>query len=539
MAYSFKKGLNAALLLSGALLEEWPEAKEGKTPVTGAVTGRVEVLWGPQSGFAAKALIPELSVRSEFVNVKNREPLRATFADSTLALESFIISGEGMDLSLSGKVKPGAFYDVRVGGKADLGLILDRVEGVEDASGVAVVDGVISGNWDDPLMHGYLEIPGFSSVKLKKVAFPFEDIRMKVSFENGNSLFLEKLDAKFARGTIHGEGTVGLSNFMPEDLRIFVEARDVDYEFPKEVKYLFDGDFLVTGKPRAPDVRGEVRLKNFSFRQRLKWRTSILNMIGGHKAEQKVTDSLEERPFVDIAISGRDNLKVENNLGEFLFGVDLRVRGRLPSPELIGEVSAREGFIRFRGREYELMRSKVEFLGDTGAGAIIDAAATTTVGQYTVTLSAEGPLSDFRVEMSSEPALQRQDIISLLALGTTSENVSTGDVTAYEATNVLTGGIQDELENQANEVLGIDQFHIDPAYSEAMQSTVPRITVAKALGESLYARYGVLMGAQPEQGLSLEYTLSPGVLLSGAWSDQGKQAEGAFSGELRFRVTFR
>jgi translocation and assembly module TamB len=265
----------------------------------------------------------------------------------------------------------------------------------------------------------------------------------------------------------------------------------------------------------------------------------MLGLLGSQKKEAVVAGPEKERIFVDIALLGKDNLRVENNIGEFAFQVDLRVRGYLPSPEIIGEVSAKDGFVRFRAHEYQLMRSSVEFLGDLGSGTLIDAAATTTVGQYTVNVSATGSLDDARVELSSVPPLQRQDIIALLALGTTSENVSTGDVTAFEATSFLTGGIQDELESQANELLGVDQFHIDPAYSQALQTTVPRVTVGKALGESLYARYGVLMGAQPEQGVSLEYTVKSGVLLLGSWSDQGKESQGSFGGEIRFRVTFR
>ena len=76
-------------------------------------------------------------------------------------------------------------------------------------------------------------------------------------------------------------------------------------------------------------------------------------------------------------------------------------------------------------------------------------------------------------------------LVALLALGTTSENLGeAGDVTAMEATSFLTGQIQDELEYQMNRVLGFDQFHINPSYSETLQTTVPRVTVGRALSDS-------------------------------------------------------
>lgn len=537
--YNPEKGLSAVLTLEKTPVEDWLVQAEGQKPVTGSVTGRVELGMPAGGAVSAKADFQEVLIKTEYAEVKNREEVHLTWDDGTIGFKSLILTGDGFDLSLSGKVKAGSFYDLRASGKMDLRLFSGQLPGLEEASGVVVADGLISGSWEAPVYQGFFEIPGSSMVKLKNVPYPFSDIRLKASFEGTDTLYLENLEAKFAKGTIHGEGLLKLEKFKPAEMKIFVEARDIDFEYPKDVRYQFGGDFLVTGKPSAPEVRGEVKLAGLLYRQRFNWRTSMLDLIRSQKREAAVGVQDEERVFVDIALLGADNLRVENNVGEFSFQVDLRVRGYLPSPELMGEVSAKDGFVRFRAHEYQLLRSSIEFLGDLGSGTLIDAAATTTVGQYTVNVSATGTLDDSRVELSSVPPLQRQDIIALLALGTTSENVSTGDVTAFEAGSFLTGGIQDELENQANEVLGVDQFHIDPAFSQTMQTTVPRVTVGKALGESLYARYGVLMGTQSEQEMSLEYTVKSGVLVSGSWSDQGKESQGSFGGEIRFRITFR
>jgi autotransporter translocation and assembly factor TamB len=190
-----------------------------------------------------------------------------------------------------------------------------------------------------------------------------------------------------------------------------------------------------------------------------------------------------------------------------------------------------------------VLRSSLEFLGDVGPVAILDSQAVAQVGEYVVNVSITGPLDDLRVELSSVPPLQRTDIVALLALGTTTEHLETGQgasgVTAFEATSFLTGGIQDEIEGQMHSVLGFDQFHVDPSYSEARQTTEPRVTVGKAVSDSLYARYGVVLGTQTEQDMSLEYLVTPGMLLLGTWSDQGSETKGSFGGKVRFRFTFR
>ena len=142
--------------------------------------------------------------------------------------------------------------------------------------------------------------------------------------------------------------------------------------------------------------------------------------------------------------------------------------------------------------------------------------------------------------MASLPPLPQNDIVALLTLGMTSEELSgTQGVTAAEAASFITGGLQEEVEGGVGELLGFDQFHIDPAYSPATQTTVPRVTVGKAITRAMFARYSAAMGGETEQDLEVQYTLNPRVLLLGTWTDRGSQAEGSLGGEVRFRFSFR
>ncbi|HSH71156.1 MAG TPA: translocation/assembly module TamB domain-containing protein, partial [Deferrisomatales bacterium] len=86
---------------------------------------------------------------------------------------------------------------------------------------------------------------------------------------------------------------------------------------------------------------------------------------------------------------------------------------------------------------------------------------------------------------------------------------------------------------------GVDLFHIDPSYSPATQTTVPRVTLGKAITEELYARYSAAVGDDTQQNLELQYTLGPRISLLGTWVDRGNQERGSLGGEVRFRFPFR
>jgi translocation and assembly module TamB len=144
------------------------------------------------------------------------------------------------------------------------------------------------------------------------------------------------------------------------------------------------------------------------------------------------------------------------------------------------------------------------------------------------------------VNLSSLPTLPHNDIVALLTLGTTAgETLDAQALTAAEAASFLTGRLQDELETEVGQLLGFDQFSIDPAYSPATQTTVPRVTVGKAITRSLFARYSAAIGGETEQTLEAQYSLTPRVSLLGTWTDRGTQAQGSLGGEIRWRFSFR
>jgi len=161
------------------------------------------------------------------------------------------------------------------------------------------------------------------------------------------------------------------------------------------------------------------------------------------------------------------------------------------------------------------------------------------VSGYRVNVDVTGPLESYEVLLSSSPPLPRTDIVALLTLGTTSEDVGGEGIAAAAAADLLTGQVQEVLETGMGGVFRLDEFQIDPAYSPSAQTTVPRITVGKAITRNLYARYAATVGGETLQDMELRYSLTPNVSLLGTWSDRGSEARGSVGGEVRFRFSFR
>ncbi|WP_461395660.1 translocation/assembly module TamB domain-containing protein, partial [Deferrisoma sp.] len=473
------------------------------------------------------------------LRLRNRGPVRIRWEGGALRLDQVWIEGGDVTLTASGLAGPGPGWDLRGKARCDLSMLARWIGPVESARGTLFADLEVTGPWSDPRFRGPIQVYPGAEARIRGVGLALSEAEASATLDPQDGLILEWFDAALGAGRIHVEGRMPLAGLVPTDVRLWVEVRDVDHEEPPGVRYAGDADLLVTGLPPGMRVVGEVRLERFRFTRRISWKTMLLDLL--QRRPRKVESAAETSGVtLDIAVRGERDLRVENNLAEVDLAADLRVRGPATRPVLWGRLEVLAGEVQFRNTVYEMRRSSVEFLGDAGPMPLLDVHARAQVSGYQVNVDIIGPLDDYQVLLSSSPPLEYTDIVSLLTLGATSENLAGGQgVSAAEAASFLTGKVQDTLESGVGELLGVDQFHIDPAYSPAAQSTVPRVTIGKAITRDLYARYAATVGAEAAQDLEVQYRLSPHVSLLGTWSDRGAESSGSLGGEVRFRFTFR
>ncbi len=91
---------------------------------------------------------------------------------------------------------------------------------------------------------------------------------------------------------------------------------------------------------------------------------------------------------------------------------------------LVGSLALAPGSrATFRGNEFILPRGVVAFTDRRRIQATLDVSGEATVRDYKVFMQIGGSLEDPRVQLTSSPTLSQQDIITLLSLGYTAEDV--------------------------------------------------------------------------------------------------------------------
>jgi translocation and assembly module TamB len=271
---------------------------------------------------------------------------------------------------------------------------------------------------------------------------------------------------------------------------------------------------------------------------------------GFRRSKRTVVDTYD--PSLDAVTLGFDvrsrvPLRIRNNLVEAELAIDprgLRVSGTNQRIGLRGEMTTMTGgHVRVFANDFEVQKGSIRFedptrvaprvditalteyrrynntLSSAGAGANTTGGAAATTGGissggrggsvWRITLHAYGDADDPTIEMTSEPALSREDIFFLLAIGLTRaelDQVRTGSVytgAAFEAIGTVSG--VDRAVKQAIPV--IDDFRPGTAYSPRSGRVEPNITVGRRLSENVRVRLTSGLAEDPQLRSTIEWRL--------------------------------
>ncbi len=148
---------------------------------------------------------------------------------------------------------------------------------------------------------------------------------------------------------------------------------------------------------------------------------------------------------LDVHIFSAPQLDFQNSYAQLAGSVDLRIRGTVAQPAILGRINITDGTANFAGTTYRLQHGEIFFTNPVMIEPIIDIDATTRVEEYDVTIGLHGNLNQLTPTFRSEPPLPQADVISLLALGRTQEEQALysqqeQSIGANSTTNALLGG---------------------------------------------------------------------------------------------------
>jgi outer membrane protein assembly complex protein YaeT len=464
----------------------------------------------------ARAVLDRVEVAMSGVRLAARAPVEVTLLDGKLALAPVAFAGEGTEVELRGMVDPGAagLIDLAASGSVDLKLLRLFVKGLQ-ASGTARIAMKVGGPLASPVFEGSLKADA-EAMRHPDLPFPIDRLKTAAVFEE-NRLKIETLEFLAGGGLVQGTGEVLLgdlerseSPFAIRRAAVRFQGSNVHADYPDGLRSTSDVDVTLSRERGETLLSGTIDLIRSVYAKDFR--------LDKGMAPARAGDALRAEPGgplagvnLDLLIRAQQDAWLRNDFGAIEGQGELRVRGTADRPSLSGRITAVEGgTIRFRGVSYRVLAGSMDFSDPEVIDPFYDLQAETHVSEYQVTLHAEGTMGDFRYELTSNPPLPEQDIVSLLLTGRTlgAFGQEGGGLAEETISTYLTGRLTGELTDRVTGRAGIDLFSIDPLQANAQGDPTTRITVGKQVTPDLFVAYSSDLSSTQGAIYQLDYALS-------------------------------
>jgi translocation and assembly module TamB len=316
-----------------------------------------------------------------------------------------------------------------------------------------------------------------------------------------------------------------------------MKVRDVDLSIGDDLQVRAGGDLSAGGTWPALALRGEVRIADATYVPTVDVTGMLKSLVRrkdrGGGAPSRAAKRRPAGPgalsvSLDVAIVAPEALHLEGQMAEAELGGNLRLKGTLDDPVLLGNISSTRGTVNLLGSAFDLTRARIEFNSPTEIDPDLDIVGTTTKGDDEITARIAGRASRAQLLFSSSSGKSQADVLRELVGGSSSSSsgsTSMADAAARMALQGATSSLFGTLGTRTS-------LQIVPLPSTAEGEDF-LFSVGKDLGGGLGVTYFKGQSGETSDAFELRWRLS-----SRARGRVRQNQDGSLSGGFRIRSEF-
>jgi len=422
--------------------------------------------------------------------------------------------GEGVDLKLRGAVDLSAekpTVEGKVTGSADASLLALAFPEL-GLGGRFVVDLAVSGQAESPGWNGSIRI---ENGRYRMAGYSFEDIEGAVRLV-GTSGEIEGLRARVADGEAFVAGTFRLAGAGIKDFRLTAQGRRISVRTVPALRLTVDADLVATGNEAGNQLRGEITLLRGTYSKDVEVTLSDLLERGRPAGALAAREPWKERTTLDLRIVSAAALEVRNNLARLSGTVDLRARGTLAEPALLGQVILDEGGrVVFSDIRYEIEAGTLTFSNADRIAPFVDLRARAEVKGYNLVVLLAGTWPRISANFTSDPPLPNDAILGLLLSGSPPDTrypTDTANQLVSAAGGAVAGAVTGGLRAETRRIFKLDRFQIEPVFTGGQITTV-RSTIGKQITQDLSVSSSIALDSSKEPIVRVEWQATNDILV--------------------------
>jgi len=533
-----------------AILNPREKTPEAATLVDGSVEGQI-TLTGPAGTPDKLTAAIELS-RVELhpataqaqrnlhgFAIANDGPVHMQLANSVVRVEAAHFRGPETDMEAGGQIalRENAPLDLTLRGTMNTALAKSWEPDLT-AAGTITMNATLRGTFDKPDFSGRLELrngdfhyAGFSNgvANVKGVA-TFSGTRATVQSLTGES----------GGGTVEMTGFASLTDGLVA-FRMEAKARGVRVRYPEGISSVSDADLTFAGTEQRSEASGKVTVRRVAITPKSD-AASILVQASNPIRTVAANTGFASNVNLDIQVETAVDVVFETNVAQGVQAdANLRLRGTVTSPALLGRINVTHGDMVFFGNKYTISQAALTFSDPARIAPVLNVDIETKARGVTVTLTIAGPMNKLNLSYRSDPPLQFADIVALLATGRSPTSATlatdTGQSPNFQQLNgnaLLGQALANPAAGRLERFFGVSRIKIDPQLTGVTGVPEARLTIEQEVMPSLLFTYVSDVSNTNTQLIRVEWSFSRtwGAILT-------REENGYVSLDFAYRKRFR
>lgn len=533
-----------ALIGSGPLLAEYQSSMTG--------TLNLKSLKGGFWQSTGQGSIEKFFIQRGELSLKNPAPMKMQVDSGQFSFDQFRLDGSGTFVELSGDKSTKEKLNLSLNAETDLRIVQIFLPFLEELSGRAKASMSIAGTLFKPQILGSAETKS-AFVKIKGFPHPFEKIDASVLFSQSRVL-IQSAQGEIGGGLLEMNGNIKIEGVRNLPTQIRAKITGTSLNVPDKVRTKGNADlqllgswfpFVISGTYVVSDGLIEKEFADDGSQGRVQRSSYLPKMI-----LQKTFEPI----LLDLQVQIPSPLPVKNSIVSGSVTGSLHVRGVPTSPGLTGLVQSGTGSqVLIRDKVFDVATATAKFLDPKEINPELYVSARSRVNEYDISLLVQGTAKAPVIRMTSLPPLAEQDIVSLLALGVTTDKSDkrfqtkeTQSDGAFQIGSALINQIP--IVQKAQKATGFN-VQLSSNYDDTKNVEVKRISISKQVTEKVKASASRLVGEAGSNEFKLEYNFSPSVSAIGVYeqreavqrsnlSNTQAQEESILGLDLEFRREF-
>jgi translocation and assembly module TamB len=223
---------------------------------------------------------------------------------------------------------------------------------------------------------------------------------------------------------------------------------------------------------------------------------------------------------------------------------NLRVRGTASHPGVVGRVNVNSGQLVFFSSTYNVNPGSISFYNPIRIEPVLNLSLETQAKGVDVTLRVTGPIDNMNLSYTSDPPLEFQEIVNLLATGktpTSDPNILANQPSqppqSFEQMGesaIVSKAIANPVASRLQRVFGVSQLNIDPTFTSGSDVPQARVTLQQRISTNMTFTYVTAINDPNSQIIRVQWDVNP------QWSAiANRDQNGIVSVRLLYKKQFR